>query len=145
MKYIEKISCDEWNKAFFNYFDVATKEDYWEVQGAYARPEDLCYKTTDNNCYYLLEKRQNNNFVYFARDKNRLINIKGLWETLIEMVKEGCPFIRFSGFHGRYGKILKGFGHYWETKDTADPTYQAYICYVAHPDIIEKLRRRVDK
>lgn len=145
MKYIEKITCDEFNEAFFNYFDVATKEDYWEVQGAYARPEDICYKTTDNNCYYCLEKRQNNNFVYFAYEKKRLINIKGLWESLIEMVKEGCPYIRFSGFHGRYEKILKGFGYFWETKDTANPTYQAYICYVAHPDIIEKLKRRVNK
>ena len=98
MKYIEKISCHEWNEAFFNYFDVATKEDYWEVQGAYARPEDLCYKTTDNNCYYLLEKRQNNNFVYFARDKNRLINIKGLSAGFISLLVIKNPFTVLSSF-----------------------------------------------
>lgn len=145
MKYIERIRPIELNAAFKHYMAVADVNDLWEVNGTFARPEDYCYKTIDNNCYYILQPRYNNNFVYFAFDKNKLINIKGLWESLVEMVKTGNPYIRFSGYHGRYNKILKGFGYYWETHDTNDPTYQAYICYVAHPDNIEKLQRRINK
>ena len=145
MKYIEKISASEFNEAFKNYFDVATKEDWWEVNGTFVINEDLCYKSIDNNCYYCLVKRHNNNFIYFAYDKNRLINIKGLWESLVEMVKEGCPYIRFAGRQNRYKKIMKGFVAWWETHDAADPTYESFMCYVAHPDNIDQLRRRINK
>ena len=142
MKYIKKITPKELNEAFKEYLGVADKEDLWEVNGTYARPEDLCYASVDDNCYYLLQQKGGNNFIYFAFDKNRLINIKGLWETLYEMVKEGYPFIRFAGRHGRYRKIMKGFGYYSETHDTNDTTYEAFMVYVAHPENVEKIKRR---
>ena len=112
MKYIKKITPDDFNNAFYEYLGVASKEDLWEVNGAYARPEYLCYATIDNNCYYCLETERNNNFVYFAFEKNKLINMKGLYEAIYEMICEGRPFIRFSGRPGRYRKILNGFGHW---------------------------------
>ena len=145
LKYIKKITPDDFNNAFYEYLGVASKEDLWEVNGAYARPSFLCYATVDDNCYYCLETERNNNFVYFAFEKNKLINMKGLWESIYQMVCEGRPYIRFSGYAGRYGKILKGFGHYWETHDANNPTYQAYMCYVAHPEIIKKLEKRINK
>jgi len=145
MKYIKRIRPIELNAAFKKYMKVADVDDLWEVNGTFASPGDLCFKTIDNNCYYMVQPRFNNNFVYFAFEKNRLINMKGLWESLIEIVKLGNPYIRFSGRHNRYRKIMKGFCAYWETHDAADPTYEAFMCYVAHPDNIEKIKRRINK
>lgn len=142
MKYIKKITPEEFNNGLRKYFDVATVDDFWEVKGAYALDNDLCWSTTDDNCFYLFETA-NSLFVYFAMDKGRIINMKGLFECFYEIVCSGYPFIRVNGLKGRYTKLFKAWNH-WQT---VEPQYhvrenEELVFYAGHPENIEKIKRR---
>lgn len=142
MKYIKKITPEEFNNGLRKYFDVATADDFWEVKGAYALDNDLCWSTTDDNCFYLFETA-NSLFVYFAIDKGRIINMKGLFECFYEIVCSGYPFIRVNGLKGRYTKLFKAWNH-WQT---VEPQYhvrenEELVFYAGHPENIEKIKRR---
>ena len=143
MKYIKNITPDELNSALRRYFGVATADDIWEVKAVYALDGELCYATTDDNCYYYLNS-VDNNFVYWAFNKNESINIKGLFEVLVELVKEGHPFIKVNGTVGRYRKILKAFDHYSPVK-VVEKENEGFVFYIGHPDNIEKFIRRINK
>lgn len=140
MKYIKKITPQEMNDALKRYFDVATKEDFWEVKGLYATGNCLCYSTTDDNCFLCFD--ENTGFIcYFAMKKDRMMNIKGLAEAVYEIVCSGHPFVKISGRNGRYPRILKSFGHY-TIKETSLKEYEEIVWYAGHPDNIEKIKRR---
>lgn len=144
MKYIKKITPQEMNDALKRYFDVATKEDFWEVKGFYARPGDLCYASVDDNCYYCLES-SDSLFVYWAMEQGRMSNIRGLFEVFYQLICEGYPFIRINGRKGRYPKILKAFNYF----QYVEPKYhvlenEEIVWYAGHPENVEKIKRRFE-
>lgn len=142
MKYLKKITPDEFNQALRKYFDVATADDFWEVKGAYAFDQDLCWATTDDNCYYLFETA-NSLFIYFAMEQGKISNIKGLFEVFYEIICSGYPFIRISGRKGRYPRILKSFSNYQMVEPTVHVREnEEIVWYAGHPDNVEKIKRR---
>jgi hypothetical protein len=141
MKYIKEIDAEEFNKALLDYFDYATKEDYWEVKGLFATDNDICYKTVNDNAYYIFQKDYEN-FAYFAKVKGNLQTINGLWEVFYDLVCKGNPFIRILGKEKRYPKILKGFTNFVELEMTLKGQQQ-FVWYAGHPDNIEKIKKRI--
>lgn len=140
MKYIKKITPQDFNKGLEDFYDVATKQDFWEVKGAYAFEHYLCWATLDNSCYFCFDYKTSN-FIYFAIEK-KLSNIKALFETFYEIVCAGYPFIGMVGRVGRYPRILKAFGHYSDPKQSLVEGKEEIVWYAGHPDNIEKIKRR---
>lgn len=141
MKYIKKVTNDAVNEALKKFYDVASKEDFWEVKGLYAFPTDLCYSTIDDNCFMCYTPKTQY-FVYFAIEQGKMSNIRGLFEAFYEIVCSGYPYIRFYGRIGRYPKILKAFSCYDAPKETVIKGKEEIVWYAGHPDNIEKIKRR---
>lgn len=139
MKYIKKITPQDFNKGLEDFYDVATKQEFWEVKGAYAFDHYLCWATLDDSCYFCYDPKTGN-FIYFAIEKE-LSNIRALAETVYEIVCAGYPFIKITGRKGRYPRILKAFGSY-SVYETDVKGFEEIVWYAGHPDNIEKIKRR---
>lgn len=139
MKYIKKITPQDFNKGLEDFYDVATKQEFWEVKGAYAFDHYLCWATLDNSCYFCFDPKTHN-FIYFATEK-KLSNIRALAETFYEIVCAGYPFIKITGRKGRYPRILKALGSY-SVYETDVKGFEEIVWYAGHPDNIEKIKRR---
>lgn len=131
------------NEAFKRFFDAATFEDFFEVKGFYAQPEDLCWASMDDNCYYCFEKRTSV-YVYFAIDQGRFSNIRGMWESMYEIICSGFPFIRLCGRQGRYTKLLKAFDCWQTTEQLFNiKGHEDVVWYAGHPENVKKILKRI--
>lgn len=140
MKYIKKITALEFMDGMKEFFKVADVDDFFEVKGLYALDEDLCYATLDNNCFYIL-RASDSMFGYFALDKGNIINIKGLWEAVYEMVCAGYAWIRINGRIGRYTKLL-GKYNYTKPLETYVRGHEEFWWFAGHPDVIKAMDKR---
>lgn len=145
MKYIKQISADEINEALKKFHRCSTEEEFWEVKGFYAIDEDLCFSTTDDNCFYCFQTRIQE-FVYFALNKNKIINMKGLFESLYTIVCSGYSYIRLVGRVGRYPRILKA-ATAWKMVEPLYPVKgrEEIMWYAGHPHNVELMKRRFQK
>lgn len=139
MKHIKKITATEMNEALERYYDVARKEEFWEVKGLYALDNYLCFATLDNNCYMCFNP-DTNNYVFFAFEHPLTSNLVGMFESFYELICAGFPVVRVEGGTGRYIKILRRHGHY-NTAPTTIDGHEAYFWYIGHPDIIKIIER----
>lgn len=140
MKYIKTITPQEFNRGLWDFYDVASKEEFWEVKGAYAFEHYLCWATLDNKCYFCFDTKTSM-FVYFALEKT-VRNIRALSEVFYEIVKAGFPFIGLLGRIGRYPRILKVFGHFSEPRLSEVEGKEEIVWFAGHPDTLESIKRR---
>ena len=144
MIYVERISSDEFNEALKQAYGKLSLEEFWEVRGAIANKEDLCYATKDKSCYYLYQTTVNN-LVYFALDK-KIQNIKGLYESLYDIVCNGHPYIYFNGLKGRYNIIKKAFLFVFQDDRFEPEENRDYlVIYMAHPENIKRLINKINR
>lgn len=146
MKYIKKISAQDFLDGMKKLYEVASVEDFFEVKGLYPLDEDQCYATLDNNCYYILRARDTM-LGYFALDKGRLSNIKGLWEFIYEMVCQGYSWIRINGKNRRYTKLAEknAVKDYILTKplETNAKDHEEFWWFAGHPIVLKEIERRM--
>lgn len=143
MKYVKKITPEEWNAAFKKSYGILSKEEFWEIRCANANKDCACYATIDDTCFYYYDTI-NNNFVYFALIKT-IKNIKGLYEVILNLVLDGIPYIYFNGVKGRYNIIKKGFLYVFDDERYVQNNEERdyFYVYAAHPANIERLLKRI--
>ena len=142
MKYIKKITSADMNQALLDAYYILPRNEFWEIKDIRARNFDYCYSTLDGSCFYYLDKITEN-FVYFALDK-KVENIRGACEFLYELVCQGVPCIRINGIPGRYD-LLKNIAHMKLEKTDGTDDRDYYTWYIAHPEDIEKLKKRINR
>ena len=144
MIYIDKINKEEVEEALKTAYEILPVEEFWDVRGLVIGDKDFCWATKDKSCYYIYQTEQEN-FVYFALEK-KIQNIKGLYETMLDLVYSGIPYVHFNGKKGRYDIIKKGFLHVMDDdKYDKRDDWDFLVVYAAHPENIVRLINKINK
>ena len=144
MKYIERITKDEFNEALKAAYEILPVEEFWDVRGIVVEDWDICWATKDKSCYYLYQTKEEN-FAYFALEK-KVQNIKGLYETMLDLVYSGIPYVHFNGKKGRYDIIKKGFYQVFDDdKYDKRDDWDYLVVYAAYPENVLKLINKINR
>jgi hypothetical protein len=142
MKYIEQTTKEVIYEGLRKAYDILTVDEFWDIRGLDISDEDKCWVTKDKSCYYVYQIEEEN-FVYFALE-NKVQNIKGLYEVLLNLVYQGIPYIHFNGRKGRYDIIKNNFVCVFEDeKYSKNDGWDHLIGYAAHPENILRLVKRI--
>ena len=142
MKYIERVTKEEALDALKKAYDILTVDEFWDVRGLTIEDGDRCWATKDKSCYYIYQV-QKENFVYFALEK-KIQNIKGLYETMMDLVYYGIPYVHFNGRKNRYNIIKKSFLFVFDDNNyEKDDEWDHLVVYAAHPLNIIRLADRI--
>lgn len=144
MKYIERITKEEFYEALKKAYNTLSVEEFWEVRGLFLTDNDICWATKDKSCYYVYQTKEEN-FAYFALEK-KVQNIKGLYETMLDLVYSGIPYVYFNGRKNRYDIIKKGFLYVFEDKRFEQRDDWDYlVVYAAHPENVTRLITKINR
>ena len=147
MKYIERVNREETYAALKKAYGILPVDEFWDVRGLLIEDNDFCWATKDKSCYYIYQANKQN-YVYFALEK-KVQNIRGLYETILDLVCCGLPYVHFNGRKGRYDIIRKSFisvlDEYTDNNYSKDPEWDHLVVYAAHPENITRLLKRIGR
>ena len=142
MKYIERTTKEVIYEGLRKAYDILTVDEFWDIRGLEIFDEDKCWVTKDKSCYYVYQVEEEN-FAYFALE-NKVQNIKGLYEVMLDLVYSGIPYVHFNGRKGRYDIIKNNFLCVFDDeKYKKTDGWDFLVVYAAHPENILRLIRRI--
>jgi len=143
-QYIDRITPLELEEGLKKAYGILTVDEFWDVRGIIATDNDYCYATKDRSCFYIYQTKEDN-FAYFAIE-NKVQNIRGMYESIYDLVYNGFPYIHFNGRKGRYDIIKKAFHHVmWDKRFKETDNWDYLVCYIAFPENILRLINRINR
>ena len=144
MIYIERITPEEFIESFKKSYGILSVDDFWDLRGLIIGEKDICWATKDRSCYYIYQTEEKN-FAYFALE-NKVQNIRGLYETMLDLVYSGIPYVYFNGKKGRYDIIKKGFLNVFDDdRFKKNDNWDYLVVYAAHPENVIRLINKINR